>query len=76
MPTKEASWAAVRDKLVAGELDAAHILYGLLYGLELGIAGKPQQMANLMTLNQNGQAITLSSDLAEKGVRDLNGLKN
>lgn len=54
MPTKEASWAAVRDKLVAGELDAAHILYGLLYGLELGIAGKPQQMANLMTLNQNG----------------------
>ncbi|MDR8242244.1 ABC transporter substrate-binding protein, partial [Acinetobacter baumannii] len=33
-PSKEASWAAVRDKLVAGELDAAHILYGLLYGLE------------------------------------------
>ena len=75
VPTKEASWAAVRDKLVAGELDAAHILYGLLYGLELGIAGKPQQMANLMTLNQNGQAITLSSDLAERGVRDLDGLK-
>ena len=75
VPTKEASWAAVRDKLVAGELDAAHILYGLLYGLELGIAGKPQQMANLMTLNQNGQAITLSSDLTEKGVRDLDGLK-
>ena len=75
VPTKEASWAAVRDKLVAGELDAAHILYGLLYGLELGIAGKPQQMANLMTLNQNGQAITLSADLAEKGVRDLDGLK-
>lgn len=69
VPTKEASWAAVRDKLVAGELDAAHILYGLLYGLELGIAGKPQQMANLMTLNQNGQAITLSADLAEKGTR-------
>ncbi len=43
--SKEASWAAVRDKLVAGELDAAHILYGLLYGLELGIASKPQAMA-------------------------------
>ena len=38
-PSKEASWAAVRDKLVAGELDAAHILYGMLYGLEPGIAG-------------------------------------
>lgn len=35
VPSKEASWAAVRDKLVAGELDAAHILYGMLYGLEL-----------------------------------------
>ncbi len=62
-----------RDKLVAGELDAAHILYGLLYGLELGIASKPQAMANLMTLNRNGQAITLSSELQEKGVTDLAG---
>ncbi|HHR1107606.1 TPA: ABC transporter substrate-binding protein, partial [Klebsiella aerogenes] len=74
-PSKEASWAAVRDKLVAGELDAAHILYGMLYGLELGIAGKPQQMANLMTLNRNGQAITLSSDLQAQGVSDGHGLK-
>ncbi|MWL75718.1 nitrate ABC transporter substrate-binding protein, partial [Escherichia coli] len=74
VPTKEASWAAVRDKLVAGELDAAHILYGLLYGLELGIAGKATPMANLMTLNQNGQAITLSMDLAEQGIRDAEGL--
>ncbi len=65
----------MRDKLVAGELDAAHILYGLLYGLELGIASKPQAMANLMTLNRNGQAITLSSELQEKGVTDLGGLK-
>ena len=31
VPTKEASWAAVRDKLVNGELDAAHVLYGLIY---------------------------------------------
>lgn len=76
VPSKEASWAAVRDKLVAGELDAAHILYGMLYGLELGIASKPQAMANLMTLNRNGQAITLSSELQEKGVTDLGGLKN
>jgi nitrate/nitrite transport system substrate-binding protein len=74
VPTKEASWAAVRDKLVAGELDAAHILYGLLYGLELGIAGKATPMANLMTLNQNGQAISLSADLAEQGIRDAEGL--
>lgn len=75
VPTKEASWAAVRDKLVSGELDAAHVLYGLLYGLELGIAGKTQSMANLMTLNQNGQGITLSTDLQDKGITDGDSLK-
>lgn len=75
VPTKEASWAAVRDKLLSGELDAAHILYGLLYGLELGIASKPQPMANLMTLNQNGQAITLSAELQAQGITDAPALK-
>jgi nitrate/nitrite transport system substrate-binding protein len=40
IPTKEASWAGVRDKLVNGELDAAHVLYGLIYGVHLGIGGR------------------------------------
>jgi nitrate/nitrite transport system substrate-binding protein len=31
-PSKEASWAGVRDKLNTGELDAAHVLYGMMYG--------------------------------------------
>src|SRR6195952_1658640 len=31
--SKEASWAGVRDKLVNGELDMAHVLYGLVYGV-------------------------------------------
>lgn len=75
LPTKQASWAAVRDKLVSGELDAAHALYGMIYGLELGIAGKQQAMANLMTLNQNGQAITLSADLLDKGITTPEALK-
>ena len=39
IPTKEASWAGVRDKLVNGELDFAHSLYGLIYGVHLGVAG-------------------------------------
>jgi nitrate/nitrite transport system substrate-binding protein len=37
--SKEASWAALRDKLGLGLLDAAHALYGLVYGLHLGIGG-------------------------------------
>jgi nitrate/nitrite transport system substrate-binding protein len=69
-PTKEASWAGVRDKLVNGELDAAHVLYGLIYGVHLGVAGPKKDMAMLMTLNNNGQAITLSKKLADKGAID------
>jgi nitrate/nitrite transport system substrate-binding protein len=75
VPTKEASWASVRDKLVNGELDAAHVLYGLIYGVHLGIGGPKKDMAILMSLNNNGQAITLSNKLKEKGVTDGAGLK-
>lgn len=70
MPSKEASWAAVRDKLVNGELDASHVLYGLIYGVQMGIGGPKKDMAVLMSLNHNGQAITLSSQLKEKGAID------
>ena len=70
VPTKEASWAGVRDKLVNGELDMAHVLYGLVYGVHLGVGGQKKDMAVLMTLNNNGQAITLSKKLADKGAVD------
>ncbi len=70
IPTKEASWAGVRDKLVNGELDMAHVLYGLVYGVHLGIGGPKKDMAVLMSLNNNGQAITLSRGLAAKGAVD------
>ncbi|CAN7297097.1 ABC transporter substrate-binding protein [Acidovorax sp. LjRoot129] len=74
IPTKEASWAGVRDKLVTGELDFAHVLYGLVYGVHLGLAGPKKDMAVLMNLNQNGQAITLSKKLADKGAVNGAGL--
>ena len=64
--SKEASWAGVRDKLVNGELDAAHVLYGLVYGVHLGIGGQKKDMSVLMTLNNNGQAITLSNQLKDE----------
>lgn len=70
IPTKEASWAGVRDKLVNGELDFAHVLYGLVYGVHLGTAGPKKDMAVLMNINNNGQAISLSKALADKGAVD------
>jgi nitrate/nitrite transport system substrate-binding protein len=68
--TKEASWASVRDKLVNGELDAAHVLYGLVYGVQMGIGGPKKDMAVLMSLNNNGQAITIANKLKAQGVTD------
>ncbi len=75
VPVKEASWAGVRDKLVNGELDAAHVLWGLIYGVHTGTGGPRKDMAILMTLNHNGQAITLSRALYDKGVKDGATLK-
>ena len=62
---RQPSWAAVRDKLLSGDLDAAHALYGLVHGVQLGLGGPQTDMAVLMVLNRNGQAITLSNRLTD-----------
>ena len=75
VPSKESSWASVRDKLVGGENHASHALYGLIYGIQLGIGSASKDMAILASLNHNGQAITLSNELRAAGIRDGAGLK-
>ncbi|SNY21211.1 nitrate/nitrite transport system substrate-binding protein [Pseudomonas sp. LAMO17WK12:I6] len=66
---RQASWATLRDKLVSGELDVAHSLYGLIYAVHLGIGGvAPSDMAVLMGLNQNGQSLNLSHGLQQLSV--------
>jgi nitrate/nitrite transport system substrate-binding protein len=68
--SRELSWTGMRDRLLAGELDAAHVLLGLLAGLQMGIGTRPRQMAVLMNLNQNGQGITLSRLLSQQGLKN------
>jgi nitrate/nitrite transport system substrate-binding protein len=70
IPSKEASWASIRDKLLSGENDMTHLLYGMAYGVQMGIGGPKRDMNVLMTLNHNGQAISLSKKLADKGAVD------
>lgn len=62
---RQASWAAIRDKLLSGELDAAHALAGLVHGVQSGIGGVQADLSMLLTLNQNGQGIVLSNALAD-----------
>lgn len=72
---RQASWATLRDKLVSGELDVAHSLYGLIYAVHLGIGGvAPSDMAVLMGLNQNGQSLNLSHGLQQLGVTSPDAL--
>ncbi len=72
---RQSSWANLRDKLVSGELDAAHSLYGLIYAVHLGIGGiASTDMAVLMGLNQNGQSLNLSHGLQALGVNSPEAL--
>jgi len=71
------SWSGLRDKLIDGELDAAHALYGLVYAVHLGIGGSPAtDMAVLMGLAQNGQSISLCAPLRTTGVTDAEALQH
>jgi len=60
---REVSWANVRDKLALGVLDASHILAPLPLALTLGIDSVSVPMINAMTLEVNGNALTLSLSL-------------
>src|SRR5437763_5222545 len=71
---RQHSWSGMRDRLLQGELDPAHALYGLLYGVEMGIGCAATPVAVLMNLSRNGQAVTLSRVLAHAGVSDLESL--
>lgn len=60
---REVSWANVRDKLALGVLDASHILAPLPLAITLGIDSVTVPLVNVMTLEVNGNALTLSQSL-------------
>ena len=74
--SKEASWAVIRDRLTLGENQATHMLIGMPYASTMGLLGSPQKpMIIPFYLNRNGQAITLTKALLEKGVKTPQQLK-
>lgn len=64
--SREPSWASIRDKVVIGDLDGAHMLAPLPIALTLGLAGAPFPMVTGFSLGLNGQAITVSNALFEE----------
>lgn len=67
---RELGWATVREKIIYGELDAAHALVAMPAAATLGLGSIPCDCLTALVLNLNGNAITLSHDLWQRGVRD------
>ncbi len=63
---RQASWAAVRDLVGSGVLDGSHMLAAMPLASTLGLSGRRVPMAMPLSLNINGNAVTLSVALAEE----------
>jgi ABC-type nitrate/sulfonate/bicarbonate transport system substrate-binding protein len=64
--SREASWANIRDKVVSGVLDGAHMLAPMALACGLGAEGLPTPMFAPMALNVNGSSIGVSTGLAAR----------
>jgi nitrate/nitrite transport system substrate-binding protein len=74
--TKGASWAAIRDSLSNGDIQATHMLIGMPIASTMGLLGSPKKaMVIPWMLNRNGQAITVKAALKGKVSTDPKVLK-
>jgi ABC-type nitrate/sulfonate/bicarbonate transport system substrate-binding protein len=73
--TREIGWATIREKIIYGELDAAHAPAPMLWPTQLGVGCAPCDVLTALVLNLHGNALTLSQALWQKGVRDAATLK-
>ncbi len=73
---KGASWAAIRDMLSTGDIQATHMLFGMPFASTLGLAGQPvRPMIIPWMMNRNGQGISLANSFKGKVTSDPAALK-
>ena len=73
---KGANWAAIRDSLSNGDIQATHMLTGMPLASTMGLLGSPKKpMIIPWIINRNGQSITLKKDFAGKVAADPKALK-
>ncbi|HEY1059431.1 MAG TPA: CmpA/NrtA family ABC transporter substrate-binding protein [Limnobacter sp.] len=73
---KTAGWAVIRDKTLAKEYDAAHMLSPMPLAITLGVGSNPIPYTIPAIENINGQAITLSMKHKDKrDPKDWKGFK-
>jgi nitrate/nitrite transport system substrate-binding protein len=74
--SKGASWAAIRDSLNNGDIQATHMLLGMPIASTMGLGGAPKKaMIAPWIINRNGQAITLANTFKGKVADDPKALK-
>ena len=69
----DSSWANIRDKLVAGYFDAAHMLAPAAIAVSLGIGHIEAPLLVPVVLGLNGNAITVSKELFEALLQEAQG---
>ncbi|AFY70187.1 putative cyanate ABC transporter, substrate binding protein [Thalassoporum mexicanum PCC 7367] len=71
------SWAAVRDAMIAGELDASHLIAPMPITMTLGLGSAPFDTRTVTISNLNGNAITVANRHKEtvKGPADFKGFR-
>lgn len=76
--TREASWATIRDKVLTGDLQGAHCLFGMPFSVYTGVGGQAgSEMHIAMVLNNNGQAITLAKEFCPQvGFRETGKIQS
>src|SRR5690606_20325771 len=63
---RDVSWATVLDRLLYGHRDAAHLIAPLAIAATLGRGRPAQPLATPFVLGLNGNAVTMSTELAER----------
>ena len=71
--SREGSWAAVRDKIVYRQADAAHLLAPAALALSSGLATPSVALSAPIGLGLNGNAIVVSAALADDVARRADG---
>jgi nitrate/nitrite transport system substrate-binding protein len=61
----QANWKILMDRVIAGELDGAHMLAGQPIGATIGI-GTKAHLVTALSLDLNGNAITVSNEVWKK----------
>jgi len=69
------SWKHVHDKIIHGQLDAAHAPGMLPFLINLGVVDEPFKSATALVLSLGGNAIIISRELWRLGVRNATTLR-